>query len=129
MEKRIVRLKNVYEPISSSSQAVQVKGDSLLFISGQVSVDSDGNLVGKGDIKIQTKQVFENLKAIVEEYGGSIENIIKTTVFLRNIEDYKAFAEVRSEYLKKDFPASTLVAIKSLVSNEWLVEVEAIAMV
>jgi len=129
LEKRILQPKGVPKPISSYSQGVKVKGGHFLFLSGQVPDDAEGNLVGKGDIRAQTRQVFENLKALLEEGEGSLENVVKLTVFLRNIEDYKAFAEIRSQYLKEDFPASTLVAVKDLVNRDWLVEVEAIAII
>jgi len=129
LEKRILQPKAVPKPISSYSQGVKVKGGHFLFLSGQVPVDAGGNLVGKGDIRAQTRQVFENLKALLEEGEGSLENVVKLTIFLRNIEDYKAFAEIRSQYLRKEFPASTLVAVKDLVSKDWLVEVEAIAVI
>lgn len=117
------------KPISAYSQGIKVKGGQFLFLSGQVPLDAEGKLVGKGDIRAQTRQVFENLKALLEEGGGALENIVKLTVFLRNIEDYKAFVETRAQYLRKDFPASTLVAVKDLVNKDWLVEVEAIAVI
>ena len=127
LEKRILQPRKGAKPVGAYSQAVKVKGDYFIFISGQVPIDSEGSLVGKGDIRAQTRQVFENIKAVLEESGGSLENIVKLTTFLKNIEDYKAFAEIRSQYLKKDLPASTLMAIKELVNRDWLVEVEAVA--
>jgi len=129
VEKKILQPKTVPKPISSYSQGVKVKGGHFLFLSGQVPLDAEGNLVGKGDIRAQTRQVFENLKALLEEGRGSLENIVKLTVFLRNIEDYKAFVETRSQFIGKDYPASTLIAVKDLVNKDWLVEVEAIAVI
>jgi reactive intermediate/imine deaminase len=129
MEKIVLQSAEVSKPKSGYSQGVKVKGNSLIFISGQVSTDKRGNLVGKGDIKAQTKQVFENLKAMLKVGGATLQDIVKLTIFLKNIEDFPAFAEVRSQYLIEYFPATSLVAVDSLVNKDWLVEIEAIAVI
>jgi 2-iminobutanoate/2-iminopropanoate deaminase len=129
MEKIILQPEEVSKPKNPYSQGVKVKGNSLLFISGQVPTDEKGNLVGQGDIKAQTRKVFENLKAMLKAGGATFQQVVKLTIFLKNMEDFPAFTAVRSQYLKEDFPATTLVAVDSLVNKDWLVEIEAIAVV
>ena len=104
-----------------------VKHGNTALISGQVAQDAAGNLIGPGDIKAQARQVFQNLKAIVEELGGSLTDIAKINVYLtdpRTIEDFRA---ARNEFMGEPFPASTLVIISGLARPEWLIEVEATA--
>jgi len=107
------------------SQAV--KSNGLLFISGQVALDKDGNLVGKGDITAQTEQIMENSKATLEAGGCTFKDVIKISTFLTNLDDRPKFHEVRKRYFKESLPASTLVVVKSLANKDWLVEVEAVA--
>jgi len=129
MEKVILQSEKVSKPQHAYSQGVKVKGNSLIFISGQVPTDEQGNLVGEDDIKAQTRQVFENLKAMLQSGGATFRNVVKLTIFLKNIADFSDFAEIRSQYLTTDFPATSLIVVDSLVNKDWLVEVEAIAVV
>ena len=127
MERNPIQPQTVSTPASNYSQALVVECGRVLFVSGQVPVDGEGNLVGAGDFPAQASQVFENIKAIVEEAGGSMANVIKITVFLTDIATYKDFAQVRSQYVQEPYPAATLVAVQSLVDPQWMIEVEAIA--
>lgn len=127
MEKRIIQPDGVPQPMSSYSQGVEVKANRLLFLSGQVPCDADGNVVAKGDVEGQARQVFENLKLMLAEAGATFDDVVKLTIFLTNIDDYRKVTSVRSEYLKRDFPASTLVEVTRLVDKDWLLEIEAIA--
>ncbi|WP_456321948.1 Rid family detoxifying hydrolase, partial [Palaeococcus sp. (in: euryarchaeotes)] len=85
--KEIVFSESAPKPIGPYSQAV--KAGNFLFIAGQIPADKDGNLV-KGDIKAQTRQVLENIKAILEAAGGSLENVVKVTVYLKDMNDFGA---------------------------------------
>jgi len=114
-------------PASAYSQCIEARGDRTVFISGQVPVTAEGELVGDGDIRAQATQVFENIKALVEQAGGSMSNIVKLTIFLTDIAHFGEFAQVRSRYLQEPYPAASLVQVAGLVSPDWLVEVEAIA--
>lgn len=127
MERRQIQPEAVPKPVAQYAQGVEVRGGRILFIAGQVPLDADGRLVGQGDIRAQARRVFENIRAIVEEAGGDMADIVKLTTFLTNMDDYPAFVQVRSEFLSPPYPAATLVAVASLVRPEWLVEVEAIA--
>lgn len=129
MTRRHIQPDSVPRPVAEYAQGVEVCGGRLLFVAGQVPLDAAGELVGAGDIRAQTRQVFRNIQAIVEAAGGSMTDIVKLTVFLTDMNDYQAFKEVRREFLKPPFPAATLVQVASLVRPEWLVEVEAIAVI
>ncbi len=120
---------NVPKPAGDYSQGVKVKGGALVVISGQVSWDVQGNLVGKGDIRAQTRQVFENLKNMLASAGATFQDVVKLGIFLKNLEDFAPFREVRAQYLKPPFPPTTLLVVKSLAREEWLLEVEAMAVV
>jgi len=114
-------------PKGPYSQAVAVSGRRLLFLSGQVPEDEDGNLVGPGDMEAQTRQVLTNVQRIVEGAGGSLSDIVKIGVFLVDVgpTSYEVLGRVRREFFGDRFPASTMVEVKRLVSPEWLIEIEA----
>ena len=89
--------------------------------------DLDGNLVGKGDFETQVRQVCENLKNIMEEAGGNLQNIVKKTTFLTHYSYIETYRRVRSEYFPEPCPPNTLLIIESLALPEYMIEVEAIA--
>lgn len=97
-----------------------------LYIAGQVGWDKDYKAV-PGGIVAQTQAAFANLRAVLKSAGMDLSNVVKTTVFLVNPDDYAAFAKTRTEILGNVKPASTLVFIKQLVKPDLLVEVEAVA--
>ena len=109
------------------SQAVKVQARTLLFISGQVAFDKSNNIVGRGDAAAQTRQSLENMRAILESVGAGFDNVVKVTVFLKDMKDFEDVHKVRAEYFNKEPPASTLVQISQLVHPDLLVEIEAIA--
>ncbi len=104
-----------------------VRAGNTLYISGQVAQDREGNVVGRGDIVAQAAQVFSNLKAVVEAAGGTLQDIVKLTTYTTSLSCRPAIAEARSKYWQSDWPASTFVVISSLATPDFLVEVEAIA--
>lgn len=99
----------------------------LVFVSGQVSVDADGNVVGQGDPTAQSEQVFRNVEAALAAAGASLDDVTKITCFMVNGEDYPAYADVRNRYFPENGPASSTVMISALVRPEFLLEIEAIA--
>lgn len=112
MEKKIIRTDNAPAPIGPYNQAVQY-GD-MLFISGQIPIDpKTGNLV-QTDIKAETKQVMENLKAILDEAGMSFNNIIKTTIFLMDMGQFAQVNEVYGSYFGEGAPARETVQVSGL---------------
>ena len=127
MTKSAILGKGMQKPAAPYSLAIEAQGRRALHISGQVPVDPQGNLVGKGDVRAQTVQVFENIKALVEAAGGTMENVVKVGIFVTDIGSRDTISEVRRQYLKDPFPAATMVEISRLVSPDWLVEIEAVA--
>ena len=127
MQKTILQPDTVAKPVGTYSHAVKVSGDTLLFIAGQTSVDAKGEIVGKGDMRAQVRQVHENLKAILEAAGATFDNVVKTTTFVTDVEEYRKHADIRREYLKDYLPPSTLVGITRLARPEFMVEIEATA--
>lgn len=121
-------------PPGTIADAVMVENPKrILFISGQVGRDANGNIVE--GIEAQTRQVLENLKAVCENAGGKFSDIVKRTIYLTNWDNYQKTRQVREEFFKKegvreqDFPASTLCVVKSLAKKEYLIEIEAIAII
>ena len=116
-------------PGGNYSHAVRIDtGDgALLFVSGQVAFDRDGNLVGEGDMARQTERVFENLRTILEANEASFENVVKISTFMTDIGRLAEMAEVRRRYLADPPPASTTVEVSALFRPEALIEVEAVA--
>ena len=127
MEKEIINPEKLCKPHAIYSHAIRVKAGHLLFIKGITARDKDFNLIGKGDIKAQSRQIFENMKIILEQAGATFDNIAKLTTFVRDISKFKEIHEVRAEYFKKDYPATTMVEVSRLASEDVLIEIEAIA--
>lgn len=119
---RIIQTSNAPAAIGPYSQAVVV-GD-MLFTSGQIPLRADGTLV-EGDIKVQTAQVLSNLKAIIEEAGADLSRVIKTTVFLKNLDDFVAMNGVYAQAFGSHTPARSTVQVAKL-PRDVLVEIETI---
>lgn len=113
------------------SHVVAAQGSRTIYISGQVPFDKDGKVVGKGDLRAQTKQVFENLKVCLEAAGAGFADVVKITAYVVGFkpEQRLPITEIRNQYLVKPLPASTLVGVQALVNEDFLIEVEAIAVV
>lgn len=129
MEKNFINPKALSEP-SGFTQVVKVTNfDSLILISGQVALDNKRNVVGKGDIEKQLRQVFTNLKTALASAGASFKDVIKLNTYMLNIDEgIDAYRKIRTEFCGDEKnPVSTLVEVKRLASKEFLVEIEAIA--
>ena len=124
MAHEIMKLDSVHSTVGYSHVA---KAGNTLYLSGQIAQDVEGNLIGKGDFETQTRQVYTNLKNILEEAGGSLENIVKMGTFLTHHNYVETYRSVRNEFFKDPYPPNTLLIIESLVSPDFMIEVEAIA--
>ena len=113
------------EPVSHFTHVV--RAGRLVFVSGCVATDAEGRVVGGDDVVAQTRQVHENIKRCLAAAGATFADICKVTVFLRNIGDREKVNTVRQEYFGAHRPASTLVEISRLVRDDYLVEIEATA--
>lgn len=130
MGKEQVRSERVREPSGHFSHAIAVEAKGrLVFISGMTARRPDGSIAGIGDVEAQTRQVCENLKAAIEAAGGTMDDICRVDVYVRNIEHFDKIHRVRREYFKAPAPASTMVEVTKLVSPEYLIEISAIALV
>jgi enamine deaminase RidA (YjgF/YER057c/UK114 family) len=130
MEKQQTNVRFINRAPAGYSHVVEVKGGRTLYIAGQLALDKEGNLVGRGDFRTQVKQVFENLKARLEEGGATFKDVVKLNYYLTDASDLQALRDTRNSYINTENPpASTLVVVKQLVREEYLIEVEAVAVV
>lgn len=112
------------------SNGVKVSGGALVFISGQLAFDENMNLVGKGDMKAQTEQVLANIDKVLRASGGTPKDIVRVTVYVRDISRFREIHDARLAYFDADhLPASTMVEITKFVHEDALIEIDAVAVV
>ena len=126
MSKRIVRTEEAPEAIGPYSQAVI--GGGFVYTAGQLALDPHTGQLVPGDVRIQTKRVMENIKAILERAGSSLAGVVKTTVFLRDLNDFGAMNEIYGSYFQEDPPARSTVQVAKL-PRDGAVEIEVVAIV
>lgn len=124
MQKDIISTSKAPQAIGPYSQAVRF--DNLLFISGQIPLEPESGEILKGDIKAQTKQILENLKGILTAGGSSLDNVLRTTIFLTDLEDYADVNEMYTQFFEKSMPARSTVQVSRL-PMEVRIEIDAIA--
>ena len=117
------------KPVANYKMGTRMERGRLLYVSGQVAWDAGGNIVGKGDVRAQARQTFENLRQVLKSAGGDLPDLMKITTYLTKIEDFPAVAAARSEVFQGELPASTLIVVKSLFHPDFLIEVEGVAAV
>ena len=130
MPKVQIRSDRLRQPsgVFSHATAIEAQGP-LVFISGMTARQLDGSMAGIGDIEAQTRQVCENLKAAVEAAGGTMDDICRVDVYIRNMEQFAGIHKVRAQYFKEPLPASTMVEVSKFTSPDALIEISAIAVV
>ena len=126
IKKEIVKTKKAPLAIGPYSQAVKV--GNLLFISGQLSIRPETNEFMDGNVEVQTEQVLNNIKAILEAGDSSLKDVIKTNIYLQNMENFTLVNKVYNRYFKDRFPARACVEVSKLPKNA-KIEIEAIAMI
>jgi enamine deaminase RidA (YjgF/YER057c/UK114 family) len=114
--------------VFSHATVVEASG-RLVFVSGMTARRPDGSIAGIGDITAQTRQVCENVKAAVEAAGGTLDDVCRVDVYVRNMEHFEAIHKVRAEYFKPPLPASTMVEVTKMTSPDYLIEINAIAVI
>ena len=119
----------VVEPFGIFSNAAWEPEGRVLHISGHVAQDADGNLVGEGDIAAQTRQILENIQGVLTAAGGQMSDIARVTVYVTDMSGLAGIHGVRAEYFDPPYPASTLVEVSALVLPEYLIEIDAVAVV
>ncbi len=124
MQKDIISTSKAPQAIGPYSQAVRF--DNLLFISGQIPLEPGSGEILKGDIKAQTKQILENLKGVLTAGGSSLDNVLRTTIFLTDLEDYADVNEMYAQFFEKSMPARSTVQVSRL-PMEVRIDIDAIA--
>ncbi len=128
MAKTQITSSKLRQPNGHFSQATMIAArGNLVFISGMTARRADGSIAGIGDVEAQTRQVCENLKAAVEEAGGTLDDVCRVDVYVRNMEHFDVIHKVRREYFKPPAPASTMVEVCKMTSPDYLIEINAIA--
>jgi 2-iminobutanoate/2-iminopropanoate deaminase len=126
MPKTIIQTENAPRAVGPYSQAVKLEGEKLIFISGQIALDPKTGDRIHGGVVQETRQVFENLKAVLGAAGSSLDKVIKTTVFLHSMDDFGVMNEVYSQYFETEPPARSTIEVSRLPKG-MKVEIEAIA--
>jgi len=114
---------------SKAAPGILVGPGRLILVSGQVAWDANGAVVGRGDIRAQARQAFENLKNIYARAGATLRDIVKLNIYITDLAHREAVREVRTEYLGTHNPPSTTVVVASLVDKNLLIEIDATGMV
>ncbi len=130
MPKNQIVSPSLAQPNGHFAQATSVATRGrFVFISGMTARNADGGVTGVGDITAQTHQVCQNLQAAVEAAGGTLDDIARVDVYVRDMAHFEAIHAVRREYFKSGAPASTMVEVSGFVSPHYLIEINAIAVV
>ena len=124
MNKKVIETKKAPAPIGPYSQAIEAGG--FIFVSGQIAISPKTGALVADDISGQTKQVIENLKTILESGGSDLENVVKTTIYLKNMDDFTQVNDVYNSYFKESKPARATVEVSRLPKNA-LVEIKCTA--
>jgi 2-iminobutanoate/2-iminopropanoate deaminase len=128
MPKQEIVSEQLATPNGHFAQAIVAEASGrLVFVSGMTARTKDGGVAGVGDITAQTHQVCQNLQAAMESAGGTLEEIVRVDVYVRNMEDFDAIHAVRRQYFTGIAPASTLVEVSKFVNKDYLIEISAIA--
>ncbi len=127
MSFKAIRSSKMVQTTAPISLATLSEGKRILHISGQVAMDRNGNTVGRSDIEAQAIQAMENIKTLVEEAGGTLADVCRIVVFVTSREYLPKVMEVRRRFLSEPFPATTTVVAAGLANPDWLVEIEATA--
>jgi enamine deaminase RidA (YjgF/YER057c/UK114 family) len=126
MPREIIQPEGVWDPRPRFAQAVRI--GSQVYIAGQTAVDGSGNVVGKGDAEAQTRQIFRNLQKCLEAAGSGFHQVVKLNIYSTDLDAHLGtITKVRREYFPKEPVASTTVQVPRLVHPDWLLEIEAIA--
>jgi len=111
----------------SHGYKIDLGNSELIFTTGQIALDKDGNVVSPNDVEKQAEFVFQSLDKILKEAGATLDDVVKATIFVTDMNDFSKISSVRNKYFKKAEPVSTLVEVNGLVKKGCKLEVEVIA--
>jgi len=126
-DRELISNGNPMEAVVGFSRAVRV--GPYISVGGTAPVGPDGKTVGVGDVAAQTRQCIEIIKTSLEQAGSGLQDVVRTRIILTNIDDWKAAIDVRKEYFSEVRPVDTIMAIDRFVNPEWLIEIEADAVI
>lgn len=129
MIKTKINSKDVAQKLGSYSHgySIDIKDAKIIFTTGQIALDKNGQVVAPDDIEKQTEFVFESLQQILKEAGASLDDVVKATIYVTDINDFPKISSIRNKYFKSAEPVSTLVEVSKLVKDGCKVEIEVIA--
>ncbi len=128
MTKKIISTPKAPAAVGPYSQAIVVEGENLVFVSGQIGMNPQTKEIVKGGTTEETKQALENLKNILEACGSGLDKVVKTTVFMKDLDDFGLMNEAYSSYFKENPPARSTVEVEGLPKGA-KVEIEAVALI
>jgi 2-iminobutanoate/2-iminopropanoate deaminase len=123
----VVSSEKVFRSTAPYSLATVTQGSRILHISGQIAQDGNGKTIAVGDVAAQTEKVIDNIAALVGEAGGSLSDICKVMIFLTSRDHLPAVMEIRRRRFKEPFPATSAIIVAGLANPEWMIEIEATA--
>ena len=131
MPKRELKSDRLYAPPRGGifSTAIEAPAGRTVYVSGLTSRNKAGDIVGKGDIRVQTETILTNMQIILEEVGATMGDIVKLTVFIRDMELFDEIHDIRRSYFEAPYPASSMVEVSMLADPDLLIEIEAVAVV
>lgn len=127
MSRKLVSSGSPYEPVIGFSRAVRV--GNFVSVGGTAPIGADGKSCSPGDVAGQTRRCFEIIRTALEKAGAGLKDVVRTRIMLKHIKDWEAAASVHGEFFRDIRPASTIVQVTAFIEPEWLVEVEADAVV
>ena len=126
MPRHAIEVPSSHEELGAYSHIVD-DGRGTLYVSGQIPVDEAGSFIGSDDIRVQSRQTLENLRAALDAAGVTTNDVVKLTTYLVDADDISGLASVRSEFFEPPFPASSVVIVAALLDARWRVEIDAVA--
>lgn len=127
MKRQLVSSGSPYEPVVGFSRAVKV--GRFVFVGGTAPIGADGRTAAPGDAAGQTRRCFEIIQTALEKAGAALKDVVRTRIMLKRIQDWEAAAHVHGEFFKDIRPASTIAQVTGFIEPEWLVEIEADAVI
>ena len=131
MPKKEIQSSDLPKPMREGAYSAGIEAPTgrTVYVSGMVSMDAEGNVVGEGDIEAQTERVLQNVRTALLQAGADFPDVVKVTVFITDMTLYDKIHEVRRRHFSPPFPASSMVEVSALIDPRLLIEIEAIAVV